>query len=299
MRIAVTTPLGHVGRHLTTALIRGGVRPTLLARSPAKIPHVWSPYVDVVKADSTQVAEVIAATRGVDAIYWVDPSVFSPAPLKEYARATESLVEGVSRNGIQRVVFQSSIGAEKRRGVGEIDGLAATEVALDALSVDVTHLRCGYFFTNLLLEREAIREGRLRTVLPVDHALSWVAPRDIAEVAALTLLNPTWHGRRVQAVHGPEDLAWRQVASILTAELGRDVVVEHVGDAEMRARYLDAGMPSGMADAVLGMSTGIRDDFRPEQRRTPVTTTPTSLVSWVRDELVPSLPSDAGLTAPQ
>lgn len=53
------------------------------------------------------------------------------------------MVEAVTANRIGRVVFQSSVGAEKRHGVGEIDGLAATEVALDGLDVDVTHLRCG------------------------------------------------------------------------------------------------------------------------------------------------------------
>ena len=113
----------------------------------------------------------------------------------------------------------SSVGAEKRHGVGEIDGLAGTEVALNALDVDVTHLRCGYF-TNLLLDVDAVRQGRLTTVLPPDRPMSWVTPRDIAEVASLTLLNTQWHGRRVQAVHGPQDLSWRQVAETLTAQVG-------------------------------------------------------------------------------
>lgn len=95
---------------------------------------------------------------------------------------------------------------------GEIDGLAATEVALDGLDTDVTHLRCGYFFTNLLLDVDSLKSGRLQTVLPVDAPMAWVAPRDIAEVAALTLLNREWTGHRVQAVQGPEDLSWSQVA---------------------------------------------------------------------------------------
>ncbi|WP_231928223.1 Rossmann-fold NAD(P)-binding domain-containing protein [Devriesea agamarum] len=150
-------------------------------------------------------------------------------------------------------MFQSSVGAEKRHGVGEIDGLAATEVALDALASDVTHLRCGYFFTNLLLSLEDVRQGRLRTVLPLRQRLSWVAPRDIAEVAALTLLNTSWHGRRVQAVHGPLDLSWNDVAKLLTDQ------------------------------------TGLRDDFHPEQPRTATSTTPTQLAGWIHDTLLPAL----------
>lgn len=44
-----------------------------------------------------------------------------------------------------------------------------------------------------------------------------------------------------------------------------------------------------MADAVLGMSTGLRDDFTPEQPRTIATTTPTRLQSWIHDHLIPRL----------
>lgn len=289
MRIAVTTPMGHVGRHVTSMLIRAGVRPLLLARSPENVPQVVRDHADVVEADSTDSEQVIAATRGADAIYWVDPSVMSPDPLADYALATQALVKAVTTNGIGRVVFQSSVGAEKRRGVGEIDGLAGTEVALDALDVDVTHLRCGYFFTNLLLDVEAVRQGRLTTVLPPDQPMAWVAPRDIAEVASLTLLNCQWHGRRVQALHGPQDLSWRQVAEILSDEVGHPVQVQQISDTAMRQQYLAAGIPPAMADAVLGMSTGLRDGFRPEQPRTLATTTPTTLTSWIHDELIPRL----------
>lgn len=289
MRIAVTTPRGHVGAHLTNMLIRAGVRPLLLARHPEKVPNSLLGYVDVAEADSTDADQVVTATSGVDAIYWVDPSAPSADPLADYALATDAVVQAARANNIRRVVFQSSVGAEKRHGVGEIDGLAGTEVALDALDADVTHLRCGYFFTNLLLDIESIRQGQLRTVLPLDHPLSWVAPRDIAEVAALTLLNTSWDGHRIKAVHGPTDLTWAQVAEILTDEVGHHVHVERISDDLMRKNYLDAGMPPAMAAAVLGMSTGLRDDFCPQQPRTLSSTTPTQLRGWVRDQLVPEL----------
>ena len=290
MRIAVTTPKGNVGHHLTRALIRGGVRPVLLSRHPDSVDDELREHVDVVAADSREPDQIVAATRGVDAIYWVDPTSGSEDPLADYARATQSITRAVRESGLSRVVFQSSGGAEKRHGAGEIDGLAATEVALDQLDVEVTHLRCGYFFSNLLLAIESLREGRLTTVLPLDSAMGWVAPRDIAEVAALTLLNPAWDQRhRVQAVHGPADLTWSEVGQILTDELGREITVERIGDEEMYQSYLAAGMPPGLAEAVLGMSTGLRDDFVPEQPRSLASTTPTTLRSWVREELAPAM----------
>ncbi|MEH1545835.1 NAD(P)H-binding protein [Cutibacterium avidum] len=263
--------------------------PAALGPEPQERPRAVRDHADVVEADSTDPDQVRAATRGVDAIYWVDPSVMSPDPLANYALATQALVEAATANAIGRVVFQSSVGAEKRHGAGEIDGLAGTEVALDALDGDVSHLRCGYFFTNLLLDVNAVRQGRLTTVLPPDKPMAWAAPRDIAEVASLTLLNTQWHGHRVQAVHGPQDLSWRQVAQTLTEQVGHTVHVEQISDTAMRQNYLAAGMPPMMADAVLGMSTGLRDDFHLEQPRNLTTTTPTTLTSWIHDELLPAL----------
>lgn len=140
MRIAVTTPNGHVGYHLTRMLVRAGVRPLLLMRRPEQLSDDVHEHVDVARADSWDQEQIVAATRGVDAIYWVDPTSFADDPFADYARATSSLVAAVERNGIARVVFQSSVGAEKRHGAGEIDGLAATEVALDQLDIDVAHL---------------------------------------------------------------------------------------------------------------------------------------------------------------
>ncbi|WP_217182776.1 NAD(P)H-binding protein [Streptomyces sp. AC495_CC817] len=289
MEIAVTTPQGNVGRHLTRMLIRAGIRPRLLTRHPDDIPADVAEYTEVVAMDSRDPRQVEAATTGVEAVYWVDPPADSSDPLADYRRATESIVAAVEANRIGRVVFQSSVGAEKRHGAGEIDGLAETEVALDRSSARVTHLRCGYFFSNLLFMTESVRAGMLQTVLPLDAPMSWVAPRDIAEVAALALMSRDETERRVQAVHGAEDLTWAEVAGILTQELGREVRVERISDGDQRDLYLRQGMPPAMADAVLEMSTGLRDGFEPEQERSIVTTTPTPLRSWIREELRPLL----------
>lgn len=285
MRIAITTPTGNVGRHLVAALVRAGVRPRVLLREPGRLAPEVVDAVDAVRVDQYDADAVVAATEGVDALFWVDPPSDGADPLADYARATDSVVRAVTANRIGRVVFQSSVGAEKRQGAGEIDGLAGTEVALDDLGVDVTHLRCGYFFTNLELQLPALRAGTLQVILPLDQPMAWVAPRDIAEVAAARLLSPGWSGRCVRAVHGAADLTWRQVAEILTAATGRAIGVERITDEAMRAQLRAAGLSDGLVEAVLGMSTGLREDFVPEQPRTVQTTTPTTLAAWAYDHL--------------
>ncbi|MFD8459592.1 NAD(P)H-binding protein [Streptomyces antimycoticus] len=285
MRIAVTTPTGNVGRHVVATLVRAGVRPRVLLRAPARLAPEVRDAVDAVPVDQYDADAVVAATTDVDALFWVNPAGGSEDPLAEYDRGTRSVVRAVTENRIGRVVFQSSVGAEKRHGAGEIDGLAQTETALDGTGVDVTHLRCGYFFTNLELQLGALRTGTLQVILPLDQPMAWVAPRDIAEVAATRLLSPTWSGRCVQAVHGPADLTWREVSDILTAATGRRISVEQITDDAMRTQLHRAGMAERLVEAVIGMSTGLREDFVPEQRRSLRTTTPTTLAAWAYDHL--------------
>ena len=65
--------------------------------------------------------------------------------------------------------------------------------------------------------------------------------------------------------------------------------VQRISDVEMRRRLFSVGMSELMVDAVMGMSVGLRDGFKPEQSRSIATTTPTKLAGWIRDELVPML----------
>lgn len=167
MRIAVTVPTGHVGRHLVPMLIRAGVRPLVLLRNPDGLAPDIRSEVDVARVDLLDGDAVARAVSGVDSLYWVDPPPAGDNPLAEYNLAAASAARAVTEGGVDRVVFQSSVGAEKRHGVGEIDGLAATEVALNATGADVLHLRCGYFFTNLEYQLDEIRAGMLQVLLPV------------------------------------------------------------------------------------------------------------------------------------
>ena len=289
MRIAVTTPTGNVGGHVVTGLVRAGVRPLVLSRDPARLDPALVDWIDPVVVDQGDEAAVVEATQGVDALYWVNPPSQGDDPVADYAGFGAHAARAVTKNRIARVVFQSSIGAEKRSGAGEIDGLAHTEQLLDESGTDVTHLRCGFFFSNLLMQLDAIKSGTIPIVLPVDHSMSWVAPRDIADVAVGRLLNPDWSGRVVQAVHGPTDLTWKQAAAVIAEVTELHVIAERVSDDAMRETLAGVGLGDKVIEAIMGMSTGLRDGFTPDQPRTPATTTPTTLNAWCYSELRPLL----------
>ncbi|WP_406216104.1 NAD(P)H-binding protein [Streptomyces decoyicus] len=289
MSIVVTTPTGHVGSRVVRLLLQAGVRPRLLVRDPARLDEATRAQADVHRGDLTDAGFVRDTVAGARSVFWVDPTPHSTAdPIETSLRTAAPLVEAAQVGDVKRVVLLSSIGAEKRHGVGHIDALAAIEERLDATGVDVLHLRCAYFFTNLLLNVEGLSRGVLTTAFDPDHPMPWVDPRDIGDVVAARLLSDTWQGRLVQAVHGPEDLTFHQVAQILTEALGRPVRLDLVSDDGVRDALRAAGLAPSAVEGIVGMTAGSRDVV-PEQARDLLTTTPTRLSGWAHAHLRPLL----------
>ncbi|MFF4328969.1 NmrA family NAD(P)-binding protein [Streptomyces sp. NPDC001591] len=294
MTIVVTTPTGHVGSRVVRLLLQAGVRPRVLVRDPARLGEETRERADVCQGDLTDAGFVREAVAGARSVFWVDPTPHTTADPVSVSLATAAPLVSAARAGdVGRVVLLSSIGAEKRHGVGHIDALAGIEEELDATGVDVLHLRCAYFFTNLLLDLDGLRRGVLSTAFDPGHRMPWVDPRDIGDVVAARLLNDGWRGRVVQAVHGPEDLTFEQVARILTEALGRSVRLEPVGDDAVRKALRTAGLPPSAVEGIVGMTAGSRD-LVPEQPRDALTTTPTRLAGWAHAELRPLLEQQTG-----
>jgi len=119
--------------------------------------------------------------------------------------------------------------------------------------------------------------------------MPWVDPGDIAAVATVRLLAGGWTGRRVQAVHGPADLTWAEAAAALSAATGVPIQARQISNDEQRAALREAGMSEVAVEGIVGMSTGKREGFTPEQPRSVLTTTPGSLASWAITHLRPVL----------
>jgi uncharacterized protein YbjT (DUF2867 family) len=275
-------------------LCQAGVRPRLLVRNPDRLDARLRDLAELAVGDQRDAGYVAEATRGAEAVFWVHPDDWSrPDPDADAERTGEGLAAAMRQNRIPRVVFQSSIGAELRQGAGFIDGLARVEQRLDAARDEtgaaLLHLRCGMFMTNLLMDLGTLRAGRLTTTRPLKDPMPWVDPHDIAAVATGRLLAGDWAGRQVQAVHGPADLTWPEAAAALSAATGVPITAQQLTDDEQRAVFREAGLSEVAIEGILGMAAGKREGFTPEQPRSVLTTTPTSLAGWAITHLRPAL----------
>lgn len=290
MAIGVTTPTGNVGSQLVRRLIQAGETPVVLARDPVRLDPAVLPYVIVRQGDLADQAYLTEALDGVEALYLVIPEVLEGDDPEADAEALAAAVLGaVESAGVARVVFQSSLGAQKRSDAGFISALGRIEELLDALAartgIDVCHLRCGYLFTNLLMDLDGLRGGELRNTIPEQTAMPWVAPTDVAAIALGRLLSTSWAGRVVQSVSGPADLTYPQVAAIVREATGWLVTYTRDEDGDVRRGLAQAGLSPAAVDSIAGMSEGIRAAYDPGRERNLLTTTPTPLDGWVRENL--------------
>jgi uncharacterized protein YbjT (DUF2867 family) len=294
LTIAVTTPTGHVGSHVARMLCQAGERPRLLLRHPDRLDPEIRERADLAVGDQRDAAYVAEATRDVDAVFWVHPDDWSlPDPNADAERTGEGLAAAMRENRIPRVVLLSTIGAEIRHGAGFLDGLARVEERLDAAREEtgaaLLHLRCGYFMTNLLFGLDKLRAGRLTTTRPLDEPMPWVDPQDIAAVVTARLLARDWTGRQVQAVHGPADLTWPEVAAALSTATGVPIAAERISADDERAALIASGLGEVAVAGIMGMAMGESTGFVPEQPRSILTTTPSSLAGWAITHLRPAL----------
>jgi uncharacterized protein YbjT (DUF2867 family) len=290
MTIGITGATGNVGSRAARLLIQAGVRPRLLVRDPARLDPGTAALADIAQGDLLDRDYLAAATEGLDALLWITPENFTAKdPLAEMSAVAAAGAAAAETHRVRRIVLISSVGAERRHGAGLIDGLARSEEAFTDVGAHVTVLRNGYYFTNLLGNLDELRDGRLTTTMPADRPMPWVDPRDVGEVAAARLLSEAWSGTEVQAVHGPRDLTWAEVAEIVGLVTGQKISLDVVPDETVAAGLRQAGLSDAAIGGLVGMTAGLRDDFTPEQPRTAATTTPSTLASWVASTLAPAL----------
>jgi uncharacterized protein YbjT (DUF2867 family) len=231
------------------------------------------------------------ATRSVDCLFWLTPPNFGAADFRAYQNVLARSAAGAVRaNGIARVVFVSSLGAQHSSGTGPILGLHDTEKMLTAAAPDVTCLRPGMFMENHLNSLASIRQAK-SVFLPIPGAATarFIATRDIGEMAAKRILDTGWRGHEVRELHGPDELSFDGAAAAISEALGERVTHVQVTLEQTREALLGMGASPSVAAAYVEMFEGaMRGLLEPTQRPAPETTGKTTFARFAREVLAPA-----------
>ncbi|MFD5009137.1 SDR family oxidoreductase [Streptomyces chartreusis] len=240
--ILVTGATGTIGSEVVRQLAARGEKVRALTRDPAaaRVPS----GVEAVPGHPGDRASVEGAMAGVAAAFLV--GVFGP----DDAEQDRGLVEAARAAGVRRIVKLSSIGTGDPRLAGFGRWHLPGEEAVRGSGLEWTVLRPSSFASNTLAWADAVRAGTPAPNPMGEGKQGVVDPRDVAEVAVRTLLEPGHHGR-TYTLTGPETISASGQAAVLGEILGRPVTVLSPTVDQRREQLLGAGLGTDYADSLM------------------------------------------------
>jgi uncharacterized protein YbjT (DUF2867 family) len=214
MTILITGASGNIGRQVVQQLVDRGAAVRALVRDPSKAN--FAAGVEVVQGDLLDVQALRRALAGVSTLFLLNgvvPDEFTQALSRSTWRA---------RRGIERVVYLSVIHSDKYLNVPHFAGKFGVERMLEQMGFGATILRPAYFMQNDLTVKDVVL-GHGVYPMPIGaKGLAMIDTRDIAEIAALELLEREASQplplKRVNLV-GPDTLTGADVAATWSAVL--------------------------------------------------------------------------------
>ena len=292
MKMAISTPTGHIGHRLTGILLDEGADLVLMVRHPEKVQGFAQRGATILQGSLDDQDFLIEATMGTDALFWNTPPDYQSEDLRAFQnRLGKMAAQAIRENRIPRVVNISSIGAQQASGTGPVCGLYDVENLLGEACENVTHLRAGYFFENYLMGLDAMK-ARGEVLLPVsgEVRMSMIGTADVAQVAADQLLDTTWSGRRVIELEAPAQLSFAEAAEEIGKGIGRPVQHMKVEEDDIRPLYMQFGLSDSVADVMLELYRAIESGLVVfEKEGATHLNTPTSLEEFARDVIRPAL----------
>jgi uncharacterized protein YbjT (DUF2867 family) len=275
--IFVTGATGNVGVPLVEQLTDGDVDVVAGVRSREDV-EALPEGVQARKFDFEDPSTWPEAFDGVDSLF-----IVRPPPISNVRETINPSIQRALAAGVSHVVTLSLLGAEKNPVVPH----RKIETYVESTGVNYTHLRPSFFMQNLSTTHRAEIRDESRIVVPAGAGeTSFIDCRDIADVAALALLNPEDHANVAHDLTGAEALSYHDVAEVFTEVLGRDISYDEPSVLEFYRYRRAKGDPLGFLAvtvalytvARLGLADTVTDDF---QRLTGKA--PRALETFVRD----------------
>lgn len=240
--ILLTGATGTVGG-LVARRLRGTVPLRLLTRRPDRAADLAGPQVEVVGSDFDDPASLRAALTGVTSTLLVTANPLTHAH-------DEHFVAAAREAGVRQVVKLSALAVTDPDAADLITAWQRrNEQLLRESGLLWTLLRPRAFMSNTLGWAISVRAEGVVRAAGGTAVNATVDPRDIAEVAALTLLDPKAHAGRAYALTGPEAISAEDQTKILGELLERPLGFEELTEAEALRRLLGR-YPAPIAEAL-------------------------------------------------
>jgi len=245
--IGVTGATGRLGGRVARRLSDAGASQRLLVRDPARAPRL---------SGSTVARAAFGDRRAVIAALASVPTVLMVSASETVDRVTQHtrFIDAATEAGVEHLVYISFYGASPDATFTLARDHYATEEHIRASGMAFTFLRDNFYadFMPALVGEDGVIRG------PAGQGrVAAVAQDDIADAATAVLLDPARHAGSTYSLTGPESLTLDEVATTVTAELGRPARYDAETLEEAYASRASYGAPSWLVDAWVSTYTSI------------------------------------------
>lgn len=251
---------GHVGSATAEALLTRGQAVTIVTRSAARAAKWRDKGADIVEADVEDVASLRTAFRRGRRAFLLNPPGDTSKDTDAIERHTvANIVAALQGSGLEKVVAESTGGAQPGERIGDLSVLWELEEGLRRQPIPAAINRAAYYMSNWDWLLDTVRStGKLPTMFPADLPIPMVAPRDLGEAAAARLMSPL-DDVGVRYVEGPRRYSSKDVATAFSQALGRPVEVEVVPRDKWKETFLGLGFSEAAADSYARMTAASVD----------------------------------------
>jgi uncharacterized protein YbjT (DUF2867 family) len=259
---AITGVTGQVGGAAARALLDAGHAVRAVLRDQTKAAQWAARGAEVAIASFEDADALTAAFRDTAGVFVMMAPNFAPQPGYPNAYAAAAvLTEALTKSRPQRIAALSSIGGQRKSGLGLITQVHILEQALAALRTPIPTalLRPAWFMENSLWDiAPSLETGVMPGFLqPLDRKFPMVATQDIGRVVAETLTQ-SWQGRRVIEIEGPQRYTQHEIAALLSGVLGRAVRAHALPRDQWEALFQAQGTawPTPRIEMIDGFNSG-------------------------------------------
>ncbi|HEY9799235.1 MAG TPA: NmrA family NAD(P)-binding protein [Leptolyngbyaceae cyanobacterium] len=173
----------------------------------------------------------------------------------EERKTLASILEAITDSGLEKIVAESTYGAQPGSQIGDLGVLYEMEQQLAAQSVPFSIIRAAYYMSNWDFSiQSAKQDGIIYTFFPTDFVLPMVAPRDIGQLAARLMTQPI-ENTGLHNIEGPEIYSSLNVAQAFAKVLLKPVKVVEIPRDQWIKTMRNMGFSNSAAVSFSNMTT--------------------------------------------